>query len=189
MITKNENNGIFKKKLNPREYAGWIENEKKGLKVRRQQASYFYELQYQPLEYLVVIQERTEKIQKKVLKEELEKRGEFLYFTFKMSTEKGTGILSDKEIQFEDKDRYLLSKMQDDLMLLDGKDTLDCVMFYFEPSNNLIPYDQCVLAFEKPQRTKNDITFLYRTDKYLKGWVRMEIKRKNINKIPSLKTI
>lgn len=178
------------KKLPPIEYARWIENKKNGLNISQQQGSFIYELQYQPVEYLVVLQERKEQIEPNLLKEEVEKRGDLLYFTFKMyNTADGKGILSNENIEIENKESYLLSGIQNDFVLLNNQDTLSCVMCYFERSNNLIPYDQCVLAFEEPRDLKKDITFLYRTDKYQKGWVKINIKRKDINKVPQLKTI
>ncbi len=178
-----------KSELIPVEYIQWVRNEKNGLKISKQEGIYLYELQYQPIEYLVVLQERSEEIKASTLKEEMEKRGDLQYFTFKMSSTKGKGILSDKDLAIENKEIYLLSGLQQDIMLAEGQDTLKCVMLHFESSNNLVLYDQCVLAFEKSENPKADITFLFRTEKYTDGWVKIPIKRENINRIPRLKTI
>lgn len=177
------------KELTPVKYVQWVRDERNGLRVIKQEGSYIYELQYQPVEYLVVLQERSEKIKASTLKEESEKRGDLQYFTFKMSSAKGKGILSDKDLFIENKDIYLLSGLQHDIMLATGQDTLACVMFHFEASNNLVPYDQCVLAFEKSENPSSDITFLFRTEKYADGWVKIPVKREHINRIPKLKTV
>ncbi len=176
-------------KLPPIRYVEWIENEANGLRIKQQDFPYSYELQYQPLEYLAVRQARKLEITVSEIKEEEQKRGDLLYFTFKMRNTQGRGILSDKELQIENKDSYLLSGLQKDLMLVTGQDTSNCVMLHFESANNLIPYDQCVVAFEALANDKEDIVFLFRTDKYRKGWVKMIIKREDIKKIPPLKTI
>ncbi|MDR1729697.1 MAG: hypothetical protein LBR52_03450 [Prevotellaceae bacterium] len=176
------------KELTPAEYVQWVRDERNGLRVNRQEGAYTYEIQYQPVEYLVVLQERSEVIAASTLKEEAERRGDLLYFTFKMSSEKGKGILSDNDLVIENKDIYLLSGLQQDIMLAEGQDTLECVMLHFESSNNLVPYDQCVLAFEKPGNPASDFTFLFRTEKYAGGWVKIPIKRESINRIPKLKT-
>lgn len=177
------------KELSPVEYANWVENSKNGLKVKQQDGEFIYEIQYQPLEYLVVLQERKEQLEQSLLKQEIEKREGLNYFTFKLSTIHGTGIFSDKNIHMDNKDLYLLSGIQNDIKLLNGKDTLNCVMCHVELSNNLLPYDQCVLAFEKDEDSGNDITFLYRTGKYADGWIQLTVKRKDIKRIPKLKTI
>ena len=177
------------RKLPPVEYVRWVEDEKNGLKIKQQDAPYTYELQYQPVEYLAVRQTKSLQISSSVLKAEMQKRGDLEYFTFKMWNEISRGILSDKELEIENKSSYLLSGLQNDMMLLSGQDTLQCVMLHFESANNLIPYDQCVLAFEPAADDKEDMIFLFRSDKYKPGWVRMTINRENIKKIPKLKTI
>lgn len=177
------------KELPPVEYVQWVRDERNGLRIKKQDGAYMYELQYQPVEYLVVLQERSEKIKASTLKEEAAKRGDLQYFTFKMLSVQGKGILSDKNLFIENKEIYLLSGLQQDLMLAEGKDTLQCVMLHFEAANNLVPYDQCVLAFEKSENPKSDITFLFRTEKYADGWVKIPIKRENLNRIPKLKTM
>ncbi|MDR1678409.1 MAG: hypothetical protein LBR81_01365 [Prevotellaceae bacterium] len=176
------------KELSPVDYAAWIQNEEAGLKLRSQHGAYKYELQYQPPAYLVVVQERTEQIEEKLLREEINKRGDLQYFSFKMSTIDGKGILSNKDIAIDNRDSYLLSGLQQDIKLVEGTDTLNCVMLHFESSNNLIPYDNCVLAFEKSKHRSEDLIFLYNTHKYDQAWVRIIIERKNINRIPKLKT-
>jgi hypothetical protein len=178
-----------KRKLQPADYVQWIESKENGLKVNLEDKPYIYELQYQPIEYLAVMQLRNPQILSSALKEEMEKRGDLQYFTLTMRNEKNRGILSDKDLEIENKSSYLLSGLQKDMMMLSGQDTLRCVMLHFESANNLVPYDLCVLAFEPSVNYKEDIVFLLRTDKYKKGWVRMTIKRKDIKMIPKLKTI
>ena len=97
------------RELAPIEYVKWVRDEKNGLRVLKQEGIYIYELQYQPVEYLVVLQERSEEIEAYTLSEEIEKRGDLQYFTFKMSTTTGKGILSDRDLIIENKDIYLLS--------------------------------------------------------------------------------
>lgn len=111
------------------------------------------------------------------------------YFNFKLSTLAGTPVFSDKKTEVENKTNYLLSGMQKDLFLLEGTDTLRCRMFHFEGANGVLPYDNCVLAFDKNEDTNKDRTFLYRADKLGLGWIKMVIKAADINQIPKLKTI
>jgi len=176
------------KELLPIEYVQWVRDERNGLRIKKQDGNYVYELQYQPIEYLVVLQERSEEIKASTLKEEAKKRGDLHYFTFKMATTKGKGILSDKDLFIENKEIYLLSGLQQDFMLTEGNDTLNCVMLHFESANNLVPYDQCVLAFEKSENPTSDIVFLFRAEKYSDEWVKIPIKRENLSRIPKLKT-
>ncbi len=177
-----------KEKLSPVDYVQWVETKENGLKVYLQDEPYMYELQYQPVEYLAVKQSGSLHITTATLKDGVQSREGLIYFTFKMWNKQGKGILSDKALEIENKSSYLLSGLQNDMVLLAGTDSLHCEILLFESANNLIPYDQCVLAFEKPKTEKEDLVFLFRTDKYREGWVRMTVKREDIKKMPKLKT-
>jgi len=67
--------------------------------------------------------------------------------------------------------------------------SLRCRMFHFEGANGILPYDNCVLAFDKNKNPKTDKTFLYRAEKLGLGWINMTIKAEDIQRIPQLKTI
>ncbi len=173
------------KKLQPVSYVQWIEDTNNGLRIDKEDKPYRYELQYQPPAYLALRQLGNQRITSEVLKEEIANRGDYLYFSLKMQTERDGSVLTG--IDMPDKSSYLLSGIQKDMFLLSGSDSLACIMSHVEPANSLIPYDQCLLAFEKPKDDKEDLVFLFRTDVYRKGWLTIPVKRENINKIPQLK--
>ncbi len=176
-------------KVQPATYAKWVENQENGLRQTQIVEDYIFSLQYKPIEYMVALQERTPKLQTNVLKREKEKMEGLQYFNFKLSTLSGNPALSNEKIDFEDKNRYLTSGMQKDLFLLEGTDTLQCRMFHFEGANGILPYDNCVLAFDKNEDNNKDRTFLYRADKLGLEWIKMTIKAEDIQRIPQLKTI
>jgi len=176
-------------KVQPATYAKWVENKANGLHQTQITDNYMFSLQYKPIEYMVALQERTPKLPTTILQREKEKMEGLQYFNFKLSTLTGTSVSADKKTDFEDKTNYLLSGMQKDLFLLEGTDTLHCRMFHFEGANGILPYDNCVLAFDKNNNPDTDRTFLYRADKLGLGWIKMVIKAADINQIPQLKTI
>ncbi len=176
-------------KVQPATYAKWVENQENGLRHTQTVEDYIFSLQYKPIEYMVALQERTTKLHTTVLEREKEKMEGLQYFNFKLSTLSGSPALSNEKTDFEDKTRYLMSGMQKDLFLLEGTDTLRCRMFHFEGANGILPYDNCVLAFDKNKKTDTDKTFLYRADKLGLGWIKMTIKAEDIQRIPQLKTI
>jgi len=53
--------------------------------------------------------------------------------------------------QYEERVKYCSFEMQHDIKLIDGKDTLECVLFHFERAFNVVPYGHFILGFE----TKN----------------------------------
>ena len=122
-------------------------------------------------------------------KQEKAKMEGLQYYNFKIAKQLGGAVLSENTLDIPDKEIYLLSGMKKDLYLLEGTDTLYCKVFHFENSNGLVPYDNCVVAFEKNETTKTDKTFLYRADKLGLDWVKFHVKAEAINQVPKLQTI
>ncbi len=50
--------------------------------------------------------------------------------------------------QYRDRIDYCAFGMQHDIKLIDGKDTLNCVLFHFERGFDVIPYGHFILGFE-----------------------------------------
>ena len=175
--------------LSPARYAQWVENENNGLCVSSMDGDYKFSLQYKPIEYIVAMQQRKPEIAATLLTEEWEKMKDMQYFNFKISDGKGKAVFSSDKIEIEDRMTYLISGMKNDIYLLEGTDTLYCKMFHFENGNGLLPYDNCVLAFDKNEGEQLDKTFLFKGDKLGIDWVKLDIKAKDINRIPKLKTI
>jgi hypothetical protein len=175
--------------LSPQEYAHWIEDPANGLNITKNEKGYRFTLNYQPIEYIVAMQLRQSEIPEKVLKEEINKMEDLQYYTFKLSTQDGKPVFSGDSLNFPEKMIYLLSGMQKDMVLLEGADSLPCKLFHFEEANGVLPYDNCVMAFERSKGTQQDKTFLYRADKLGIDWVKIPVKAAEINKIPKLKTI
>lgn len=169
-------------------YAEWIENKNNGLHQSLTTDNHVFTLQYKPIEYMIAMRERTPKIRKEVLDEAKTEMGDMEYFNFKLSTIAGKPALSDREVQIDDKDIYLLSGMEKDLFLLEGEDTLYCRMFHFEGANGILPYDNCVLAFDESKQPDKDKTFLFNAHKLGLDWISIPIKAEAIKNIPKMKT-
>jgi hypothetical protein len=175
--------------LSPQEYAQWVEDPANGLNITKSEKGYRFNLHYQPIEYIVALQLRQSEIREDVLKQETEKMKDLQYYTFKLSTATGHPVFSGDSLQFPEKMIYLLSGMQKDMVLLEGKDSLPCKLFHFEEANGVLPYDNCVLAFEKTKGAEHDKTFLYKAEKLGIDWIKIPLKATEISKIPKLKTI
>jgi hypothetical protein len=175
--------------LSPQEYAAWVEDPAHGLVITKDEKNYQFTLNYKPIEYIVALQLRKSEISTTLLKEETEKMKDMQYYTLRMSTKDGHPVFSDGGLNFPEKEIYLLSGIQQDICLLEGKDTIHCKLFHFEGANGLLPYDNCVMGFDKTAELKKDKTLLYKADKLGMDWVRITIKADDINRIPKLKTI
>ena len=179
--------------LHPAEYVEWIENPGNGLRTTKQVDELLFTLQYKPHDYLAL------KASKKInpTAEEMRKYkneiSDLQYFTLQLgnadSTADGltTGMNDDSE--FYGRIQYFTSAIQNDFKLVDGKDTLPCVLHHFERTYGLTPYTSFVLGFRNSQ--KNEVTdkiFIYE-DKILQtGTIKISIDAASLERIPQLIT-
>lgn len=186
--------GCDQKKLYPLEYAAWVEDESNGLVAKKQVGEYEFSLLYKPLEYIALTSEKNPEIKRDTLVKRMQLLGELQYFTFRMS-KSGKDVLSAGKSAGIDYQllEHFTSHMQNDILLIDGTDTLSCLLFHYERNYGLSPFSNIVLGFEKPGQNKennfiNDKTFIY-DDKILgTGPVRFVIEGASINDIPQLIT-
>jgi len=177
------------KNVSPMEYAKWVENEDNGLRKVTTEGDYIFSLQYKPLEYIVAMQERSPKLSGETLRKAREEMEGMQYYNFKISTRSGHPAFSNSKLEFEEKSRYLMSDMQRDMYLLEGKDTLHCKMFHFENASGILPYDNCVIAFDKLDATaQKDKKFLFHADKLGLEWLEITIAANDIKRTPKLRT-
>jgi hypothetical protein len=117
------------------------------------------------------------------------------YLTFRISTPNlksellKAGISSLEE--YNQRILYCSFQMQNDLKLLDGRDTLNCELFHFERVYNLAPYATFSLGFplgkmECNGKQINDKTLIYDDKMFGVGRINLTIKGKDIENIPHL---
>jgi len=67
--------------------------------------------------------------------------------------------------QYQERVNYCAFGMQNDIKLIDGKDTLNCVLFHFERAFDVIPYGHFILGFENKKRNSIEAKTLCFDDK------------------------
>jgi hypothetical protein len=189
--------------LKPVEYVAWVEDMKNGLKVEKVIDDYIFSLQYKPLDYTVLKAERKPGVSEQELNKKVAEIADLQYFTFQISSKTGGGELLKSGIngkdEYEKRIQYFSSAMQNDIKLIDGKDTLPCVLFHFERTYNLTPYTNFDLGFEYGVEEKKarlahlpieykSKTLLYNDHALNVRAVEVVVKNENLNKIPNLIT-
>lgn len=82
---------------------------------------------------------------------------------------------------------YCSFEMQNDIYLIDGKDTLPCVFYHFERAFDVVPYGHFILAFKPTD--KNVIkakTLVYYDRLFDKGLIKMTFMPNDLIKVPKL---
>ncbi len=179
-----------KRSLTPMEYVSWVNKEDNGCLVKKEIGQFEFALQYKPIEYVVLMEEKDEHLKKQVLEKRMTELKGMQYYTLKITSKEGkeflkTGISSEEE--YYGRLQYFVSAMQDDLALIEGKDTLPCLLYHFERNYGLAPYNNIVLGFKTGNEGKaEDKTLIYEDQVLGLGPVRLTINGKDISNTPNL---
>jgi hypothetical protein len=182
--------GSDPKMLSAMDYLRWIENKENGLVKRKDIGEYYFELQYKPLEYVALQAFQEESYTAEEIKTEIEANKDMQYFTLKIGTVSGTESPLNKGGDAYSRVEYFSFKIQNCFTLIDGNDTLPCLLSHFERTYELTPYNTFVLAFSNPnpgEEINNDLKFIYNDDVLGTGKANIIIEAENINRVPKLK--
>ncbi|MEN0049143.1 MAG: hypothetical protein AAF806_18940 [Bacteroidota bacterium] len=171
------------KELKVKDYLQWIEQEKNGLLVKQQIDHIEYGCQYKPKTYLVL--KRNPKLPVKDFEQALEEYEDLHYFSLLIKEQAKATSLNQQ--QKADKVKYYSFQIQQDLRLVEGRDTLACVFAHYDPSYGIRDYEKILLAFEKREVVSNDDLELLLYNRIEDHHAKMMIQRENIIQIPSIK--
>ncbi len=171
------NNSISKK-----DFPVWVEAKDNGLSNSKSINDFNYEIQYKPIEYILAIKGNDSL--KATDYEGLH------YIDLKLSNNGNPDYLKTNLSNREDyylRLKYFSFEIQNDLKLIDGKDTLNCVFSHFERTYGITPYIKIVTAFEKNTDSSNDLFFSYHDQLFDNGIIIIPITKAAINNIPKIK--
>ena len=179
-----------------------LEKAKENLSSEKKIDKFTFSAIYKPWDYIIAIENKGI-----ISKAELEKKREEIfdlqYYTFKIkynddNVELLMAGLSSKD-QYYGRIQYFSFEMQNDIKLIDGKDTLDCALFHFERTYGLASEATFSLGFpltkeeeaekrDNPEIMNKAKTLIY-DDKALGiGRVYVTIEERKLNNIPEIKT-
>lgn len=185
-----------KKELKPLKYVQWVDNEKNGLSIEKEYDELTFNIQYQPLEYVILRQSKNPNINKEQYDEIKSEVEGLLYFNFIIEMIEGQksplyhNITS--PVEYQNRVSYLSFQVPNDLKLVIAKDTLPCVLHHFERTYDIMPKITLILGFEKPSdftedNLKRDMIFIYDDKIFGVGKTQIKIDNKKLRRIPKLK--
>lgn len=181
--------------LSPDEYVSWIENGQNGLCPSKQIGQLQFDLQYKPLEYIVLKDNAGTKLSAAEMKKQVSDIGDMQYFTLRISSEKGGDLLRSDAMEmaeFSNRLAYFSSGMQKDIKLIEGNDTLSCLLFHFERSFGIDPRSTFVIGFPLAKKDRpggisaTDKIFLFDDHELGAGPVMLAIQARQISMLPTL---
>jgi len=180
------------KELKPFEYVKWIDDDANGLNVKKEIGEYEFSVIYKPLEYIVLMETKDQNIKKDFLQKRMKELGNMQYFTFRVKSKKNREIMRagiKSENEYYSRLEYFVSDAQDDISLIEGKDTLSCLLYHFERNYGVSPSNSIVLGFEKDRLENSyDKTLVFNDHVLGVGPICLTLKNNDINKLPALIT-
>lgn len=113
-------------------------------------------------------------------------------FTFSIKSNiKGEDVLAKdlmNQQQYEQRIQYLIGAIQNDFFLIQGKDTIPCIMHHFERTYHLSESQKLMLVFELPEKSVGDseCKLMYKDKVFGVGNIVFTFSQKAINAVPDL---
>ena len=180
-------------------YMGWVESNESGLRKSKTIGNYKYSIQYKPWSYIARQNLRDALYTVEDLKEQIGQMNELQYFTLRIGLQSERGDILESGIAdmmaYQERIGYLNAHLNQDIFLLDGGDTLSCVLHHFERDFGLTPYINITLAFQIHEDEKaavlkqspyrySDKVFVFDDRVFGTGMVKLTILKEDLVEIP-----
>ncbi|MDB5256583.1 MAG: hypothetical protein JWM14_1278 [Chitinophagaceae bacterium] len=195
--------GLFStppEELLPADYIHWVENPEHGLVCSNTIDNYTYTAFYKPLDYVVLKDLDSASANTMNFKKQLGEYSGLQYYTLTIErSDDGTEELLRYDLNSTEdyfaRIEYYSFKVQHDVILLEGEDTLTCRMSHFERAYGLQSKAKIILGFEKrkgdvskiAETTNSDKTLVFYDRIFGAGIVKLRIDKSILNSIPKLK--
>lgn len=176
--------------LSPSEFMRWVEDPNNGLNKSKTIGAFELQIQYKPLEYIAVQEGRSELISESEVQTRIDELEGLDYYTLRIGSLEGTEMIQSgavSEQEYQSRSFYFDALAFQDMKLVAGGDTLACVLYHFERNYGLAPYNNMVLAFEKPMHRDSDRQFIFEDQVLGLGPVKFTIAYQDISSVPPLK--
>jgi len=181
--------------LDPFEYVQWIEDAGNGLKKSKEIDKIEFIVQFKTTDYILLKENSINPLsEKEKFENEKKELGDLQYFTLKIKTPEGTDplkfCLSGQDEYFA-RVKYYSFEIQNDLSLVDGSDTIQCVLSHFERNYGIAPEITCLVGFppkDKKSPSIEDKSLIYYDRVFNNGNLVFAFSKKDISQTPKLKS-
>lgn len=184
--------------LKPSDFVEWVKNEENGLFKEKDIQVVKVAAQYKPVEYVIANEMRTNDIQEELFEKRKEELEGLQYFNIQISINQPNYDVTNYNV-FNEQDKekrlkYLSFGLQNDIHLVEGQDTLPCLLYHFERSYDVKPHRTFVVAFDNTKnnvkediKKKMDKTIVIDSPIFNTGPIKLKFKKEDLYKLPSIK--
>ena len=177
-----------KQKYNKIAYKEWLQSHGEELQVEKSIGDYRFVMQYQPTD-MMLLREMKEDCSPADLNKMRAEKSVLQYYVLQVGAANGSNNVLRTNIQSEGdyyaRLEYYNTFAQNDIYLVEGKDTIACALYHYERYYNAAPYDKMVLAFENSNYS-GDKLLVYDDQVLGVGTVKLNISSDLQDNIPEL---
>lgn len=175
-------------------YVQWVQNTGNGFRKEKTIKDLTFSAQFKPYEYIVCLEEKRHELADSIVRKRVSELKDMQYYELRISSNKAGGELLKRELssaqQYQERVNYFAFGMQRDIQLVEGTDTLPCVMYHFERSFDVSPESVFLLGFPiRNGETQEDKTLLVYDRTFNTGLIKFTFSKKALKNLPKLKTI
>lgn len=181
-------------KLNVQDYINWIQNPGNGFKKEKSIDDITFSVLFKPYEYIICQEEKTQTIYDSIIIRKTGELNEMQYFDLKIELNDGQGELLKHQLtsveEYNKRVNYFAFEMQKDIQLLDGRDTVSCLLFHFERAYDVSPLSTFLLGFPLTKNIESkEKTLIFYDRTFNKGVLKFTFKKDELKTLPKLQTI
>jgi hypothetical protein len=181
--------------LGIKEYMAYIDDPSNGLLKTEEIGDFKISVQYRPVEYISVIEVRDadDDLSPAEFSKAMKENENMQFFLLRIAgtLKKEDALLSglSREEEYYERLSHLIGGIEKNVLLVDGVDTLPCMMHHYERNYKLSDFHNITLIFEKKKdKQAHDKTLIYDDVMLGIGKIKINITRESINSIPELNT-
>ncbi len=178
----------------PREFFTWCTSEQSGLKRSRKIDDLQFVLQYKPVEMIACIETRSDTLSRDQYEQYQNNMGGLLSFNLGIYVQDVNAELLKYNLpsyqSYQDRVNYYAFDVQNDMKLVQGKDTIYCSIHHFERIYDISSYCVISMAFDKSKiDLSKAVTFVFEDMIFDKGIIKFSFDPGTLNKLPKLKFV
>jgi len=173
------------------QFVTWVVDKENKLVKDKTISDINYQLAYLPQEYLAYNELKGETFDKAKFEEVEKGYSELTYFKFRIEAKEEKGELLKHDLQsaqqYNERINYMSFKMQNDIILVQEKDTIFPGLFHFERVFEVAPYATVMFAFDKKKFDPvKGFTIIYNDHLFNKGYIKYNYRQNQTIDLPNI---
>lgn len=173
----------------PTALVAWVHDASNGLHVTREMGGLQLEVQHRPLDYIIAMENKGQPVSAAEASRRKAELEGMEYYNLSLElissgediARSGTSSATDYQQRFQ----QLAFDMEHDVQLLQGTDTLPCLLFHYAPNYGVGPKAHFALAFERTASTE-DRVLVFNDNIFNSGPIRFRMNYDSMADLPKI---